>query len=342
MEKGALLGLMALSCSDLLFCLVTISGTHLTGTKMIYYQRNFSFYYTLYSNCAQNILIKTSSWFTVILSAGRYFAVCHPFEARKYLKCKHTMVAAVTTTLTWILLHVPSLAYTWKVHTVDCTNERVYVLVSGLFSNNHNFRTIFTCTWFVIGFVVPVIILGYCNTKLIVSLQLSKHLESLGNRHRGSNQEEGPCGGKNDNKHSLYGSRGAGQRQLKAKITKIRSNNQRKITYTLIAIVMCFFAFTLPSEIVQFYFEIKRPQYRGIYRIVMNAVNLMQVVNFSSNFVLYCVVNAYFRKTVRNCLRYFSKKVFQQTNVEKSSKRFSMNTSATEVQILSVKRRFLD
>ena len=345
MEKGALLGLIALSCSDLLFCLVTVSGTHLPGTKMIYDQRNFSFYYTLYSTCVQNILIKTSSWFTVILSAGRYFAVCHPFKARKYLKYKHTLMAVVTTTVTWILFHVPSLGYTWKVHTVDCTNKPVYVLVSGQFSDNRNFRTTFIYIWFIVGFVIPVIILGYCNIQLIISLQLSKRLESLGNRHRGSIQQMHPFGGKSDdNKRSRSNSRGASDaaQQLKAKLTKTRSTNQRKITYTLIAIVTCFFAFTLPSEIVQFYFEIKRPRYKGVFRIVMNAVNLMQVVNFSNNFVLYCAVNAYFRKTIRNCLRYFSKKVFQQPNTEKYSKRFSVNTCATEIQISSRKRRFLD
>ena len=340
MEKGALVGMMALACSDLLFCLVTLSGAHLQATKMIYDQRNFDFYYALYSNSAQNILIKTSSWFTVILSLGRYFVVCHPFQARKYLKCKHTMVAILLSTIIWILLFVPSISYTWTVYNIDCVVKPIHVLVSGQFSNNENFRMIFTNIWFTLGFAVPVVLLGYCNTKLIISLQLSKRFETNGNRHRGLIQRSqyycmAVRGDRSNQRRPIVirSSFRSAQPQVNMRISNFRDYNQRKITYTLIAIVICFFTFTLPSEIAQFYFEMKKPHDNGAFGTVLNVVNLMQVVNFSCNFVLYCAVNAYFRKTIRNFLQIFSKTYYQEINTDNYNKRrtASVNTSGTEV-----------
>ena len=45
MEKGALLSMMSLAVSDLLFCLVTVCGMNVPSMKMIYYEKNFSLYY---------------------------------------------------------------------------------------------------------------------------------------------------------------------------------------------------------------------------------------------------------------------------------------------------------
>ena len=337
MEKGALLGMMALACSDLLFCLITICGTNLPAAKMIYHEKDFVFYYTLYSNCLQNILIKTSAWFTVILSVGRHFVVCHPITARKYLKCKHTIVAIIICRVAWILLHIP-LAYTWKTYDIDCTVKHIYVVTSGPFANNFDFRVTFIHTWFALGFVVPVVILGYCNTKLIHSLQVSKRLAALGNRHRGSIHRKHNCNVVANKKglKAVIRSPSDVVGEPVAVNTKPKDNrdtNQRRITYTLIAIVICFFVFILPSEIVQFYAEVKRPDYSRVFRVVLNLVNLMQVVNFSCNFVLYCAVNAYFRKTIKNCLRYISKRSLIQLTIEQYKLRnlTSVATSATEL-----------
>ena len=89
-------------------------GTNTPAAKMIYRKRNFVFYYTLYANWIQNTLIKISTWFTVILGAGRSFAVSYPITARKYLKCKHTVGAILTCSVLWVILKCPT-AYTWTV-----------------------------------------------------------------------------------------------------------------------------------------------------------------------------------------------------------------------------------
>ena len=62
----------------------------------------------------QNFLIKTSTWFTVIMSLSRYYAICHPLKARQYVSPKYTLIAIACCVMVWTLLHLP-LWWTWKV-----------------------------------------------------------------------------------------------------------------------------------------------------------------------------------------------------------------------------------
>ena len=71
MEKGALVGMMALAASDFLFCLVAISGTFLPQ-HIIFCEKDFAYYHALSVwKFLLNTLIKISTWFTVILAVSR-------------------------------------------------------------------------------------------------------------------------------------------------------------------------------------------------------------------------------------------------------------------------------
>ena len=166
MEKGALVGMMSLALSDLLFCVVTILGTNTPAAKMIYRKRDYVLYYTLYANWIQNTLIKISTWCTVILGVGRSFAVSYPITARKYLKCKHTVAAILTCSVLWMVLIFP-MSYTFMVQELNCTHGTVFILLAGPFQENHVIRSTFIYIWFSIGFVIPLLVLAFCNFKLI-------------------------------------------------------------------------------------------------------------------------------------------------------------------------------
>ena len=88
-------------------------------------------------------------------------------------------------------------------------------------------------------------------------------------------------------------------------------HNQKRITYTLLAIVLLFFVCAFPSEVVQFYTEVNRPEYKGVFRFMLNFVNLLQAINFSANFVLYCLVNSYFRKALKQMFLILCRKCFR-------------------------------
>ena len=267
MEKGALVGMMALAASDFLFCLVTIAGTYLPP-QLTFYKKDFIYYYTLYGNFLQNTLIKTSTWFTVILAVSRYVVVSNPIRARQYMRCIHTVIAILTCTAVWILLHIP-LTYTWKVIDIQCPVTPKYLLVSGKFGKNNILSSTFTNLWGIFGFIIPMIILAYCNLKLIHSLHMSGQI-------RQQKQE--------------------GQRRM------TNNNAQKLLTVTLVSIVCMFFVLVLPSELVYFYGQITKLSYSGTFRVLTLTSNLFQAINFSMNFVLYCFVNRYFRKTIRSWL----------------------------------------
>ena len=174
MEKGALVGMMALAVSDLLFCAVTISGTYLPE-NFVYYEKNFVFYFTVYGNFVQNILIKTSTWFTLILAVSRYVVVSNPIRAQQYMRCIHTVIAILACIVIWILLHIP-LTYMWKVIVIQCPVPTIYIVIPGTFVKNQQLNSVFTYIWGTLGFILPIVILVYCNFKLIHSLQLSRKL----------------------------------------------------------------------------------------------------------------------------------------------------------------------
>ncbi len=229
LEKGATVGLIALAISDLGFCVFSLTESLVPQQKMLFHQKNLAYFMTLYGTFAINIFIKTSTSFTVVLAVGRYYAVCFPMKARQYMRCGHTVTAIVLSAVFWILLHLPIL-WTWNLHTVDCSkygNNFGYIYMlegSGEFSTNIKLQVTMTYIWAVVGFFIPVAVLGYCNYKLVRSLQLSNRL-----------RRNSAAGGL---------------------VLRSTSRRQRRISLTLIGIVIMFFILVCPSEIVHLYGDI--------------------------------------------------------------------------------------
>lgn len=266
MEKGALVGMMGLATSDFLFCLITMCGTFQPGAQMIYHSKNFVYYYTLYGNCIHNILIKTSTWFTVILAVCRHFVVSHPITARQYMRCGHTLIAIGVCVCFWTLFNIP-LTYLWDPKKIDCAKKTIIYLKLGVFQNNEGLKSTFSYIWFITGFAIPVCILAFCNIKLIYYLRKSTHIhghENLRKSHR----------------------------------SQTRDQNQRRISLTLVVIISMFFLLVLPSEIMVFYVDLFKPNKTSGLQTAYTVFNMLQVLNFAANFGWYCIVNAYFRKTI--------------------------------------------
>ncbi len=256
--------MLALALSDLLFCSVTLAVTFSLEDSMYYTEKNVSYYTTIYGNYFHNLLIKTSTWFTVIMAIGRFVAICYPMRARQYMRPGHTVAAIIVSSFIWILLLVPFL-WTWQVKTISCSeHQTVYILDIGIYMSDRKLNTIMTCVWGILGVFIPILILAYCNIRLIYSLHLSRRM-----RHE-----------------------------------TVRSNSrpfhlQQRINITLISIVVMFFIFIIPSEIFNFSLQfLPSKKSNSDFNTVIVVCNFLQAVNFSSNFALYCAVNYYFRIAV--------------------------------------------
>ena len=81
-----------------------------------------------------------------------------------------------------------------------------------------------------------------------------------------------------------------------------------RITITLISIVVMFFVLVAPSEIlkhVAFLFGSDLSK-NYTYLTIEIITNVMQTINFSANFILYCIINPSFRRTMKEmfCFQY--------------------------------------
>ncbi|GFR74962.1 FMRFamide receptor [Elysia marginata] len=85
------------------------------------------------------------------------------------------------------------------------------------------------------------------------------------------------------------------------------------LTLTLVAIVVMFFILVAPTETV---LALKNTitMERDTANAIEHILNLMQTINFSVNFVLYCIISPYFRKTLKYIVLCGLYNVYQNTS----------------------------
>ena len=235
---------------------------------MVYRRMNISLFLTLYGPYLLNLFIKTSTWLVVILALYRHAAISLSFARKEYLTAVNTFLSILICFVFWILLLMP-LTWSWETKTDTCQGKSFIVLDIGKFELDVHMRQALTHVWTAVGFLLPVCILAYCNMTMIISLRTTLQNTSS-----------------HTNPQSLQRHR--------------RVATQRRVTITLVAIVASFFIFVFPSEVIQYYFELssKRSFNQEITFNFTVACNLLQTINMSINFLLYCVVNSNFRATL--------------------------------------------
>jgi len=84
-ERSSLVGLTALSISDLLFCLVGIPAALLTIPGV---GGGLAHFYNLCRVPLHNLFLFSSTWIAALVAAERFFVVVRPLRARMCLKVK--------------------------------------------------------------------------------------------------------------------------------------------------------------------------------------------------------------------------------------------------------------
>jgi hypothetical protein len=259
--------LIALAISDMMFCVCTFPQAFDNRAIREYEVADFMVYYKMYSNFAISTFILSSTLLTVLTAVMRYTAICHPFHSRQFISFRKTVVAILLLFFFSVLFNLP---YIWrfKMTTSKCQPSSNYVqLDTGDLFTKQNFVYTHKLLWAIIGNFLPLLLLLYCNIRLVKALHESQKLRLLHSR---------------DNAGCL--------------------SAHRRINITLIAIIILFFILVAPSEITKFiYFShskngVERQSYA--YILVSMITNALQSINFSVNFVLYYVIIAPFRKTI--------------------------------------------
>ena len=153
----------------------------------------------------------------------------------------------------------------------------VYYRERGLLKTSEVVNTLYMWIYFVIAILFPLILLCYCNAYLIRALRESAKM----------------------------------RRQYQtAKTPSIDSTH--RITLTLVIIVIMYILLVSPAEIMNFLkrMVIEDQSKTGRFNLSLAILNSFQAINFSCNFILYCIINVHFRETVKNilCLKPCKKK----------------------------------
>ena len=290
-ERAAFMGLIALAVSDLCYC--TSAFPKAFVEKAIYFRSGDpKLYYNVYESYILNSFSKISTWLTVIMAVSRFVAICHPLHARLFVHAKGTALAIVMTFLLWFLFELPE-SWTYVMSKEVCPKETYIFTDTGYFVKNTKLKVICQYFWFIIGFVVPVCILAFCNIQLIRALRASARMRQECRVH-GGRQQPG-----------------------------------NRITPTLVAIVLMFIFLMTPSEIINFMIDVLEIKSEKHEALVLVITNLMNTINFSVNFVLYCVVNVHFRATLFNLLCCFCPKTKKKRQFAASA--YSAITSNTNL-----------
>jgi len=150
----------------------------------------------------------------------------------------------------------------FQVHVLECEKAILYILDLGMFVLNGRIYMAFSYVWSLLGFVLPVITLIYCNVHLVRALRESCRM-----------------------------------RRLYVVNARVATSCGSRVTPTLVAVVCMYLVLITPSELLQFYYYTVRRESVEIFNTAIVATNVLQTTNFALNFVLYSVVNVHFRET---------------------------------------------
>ncbi len=180
MEKSVHVGLVALAASDLLFCLLMFPKS-LFGEVLAVAEDESAplLYYQAYYEPFLNTFMMSSTWLTVSMALGRYLAICHPLHARWMVDIRSTKVTIIAVFVLSVLFNLPGF-WRYRILVSDCwTDCKCYAIDIGGLYQNSTFVYAYWLTWTIIGVIVPVIVLAFCNVCLIRALQESNKMRRL-------------------------------------------------------------------------------------------------------------------------------------------------------------------
>ena len=305
MEKSVQMGLVALAVSDTVVCLMYFIAW-LVVDRMLYTRHDslLVLYYNTYQEPLLNIFLLSSTWLTVTMALARYAAVCYPLHARSFISLRGTRLAIAGVFVGSAAFNLPRF---WHYAarrdpcpdldgsgTVDaCPSCYYHVKVTGALYGDKTFVFVYSFACSVVGIFVPLVVLTLCNVCLVRALRRSHRLQKLCRANR-------PTAGEKEPRH--------------------------RITPTLVGLIVLFTLLVGPSEILAFFRDHVLAAGNGnvgggggggggadgssptsssrylVYSTATVVTNFMQLINFAVNFVLYCVVNVQFRRTVRDAV----------------------------------------
>lgn len=233
-----------------------------------------------------------SVYFVVLHLTG----ICHPLKARRLVSYRGSLTVLATVVCFGFLVNCPSF-WTFSVVELSRSNATTcYLLDLGLFSHQHRIGRVYLWIRATVGVLLPLLLLLFFNSRLISALRSSERFRrdcSLSDRNRRSDSPAGTA--------AAAGAGSYPDHCRRRRSDRLRPAARNRLTTVLLAIVACFVVLVLPCEVMDFLSHMSgiiAPRDPRLFIICRQLTNVLQVSNFSLNFLLYCVLNARFRRTL--------------------------------------------
>ena len=320
MEKSATAGLVALAISDLLFCLLHLPNAAIDVNKVNWITPDFMLYFNVYSTAVNNIFVVCSTWLTVVMAASRYLVICHPLHGRLIVDMKFAKASILAVFLGSILISLPRFWHS----KVGCTELSLqqqktyptaapiwYSHTSGVLPRTSPGWRGYVICYFILVVVIPVIVLIFCNVFLVRALHQSARM-----RNQFTNRDH----------------------------PRSSNDSTRIVTLTLAIIVVANIVLVAPCEIFTFVDEIVQANVSAetsytMHNFLVSVLNVLQVLSFSFNFLLYVIINAHFRRSMKEILVCRGAHPEHRTSNSESGVRYECVTANSNVQLASIPPR---
>ena len=174
-EQSATSGLVCLALSDMSFCIIGLMSVLMPSYPMELQESQvlaiIAMYYNNFKAPLLNIFLLTSTWLIIAVSVGRYLAISDPFNAKYAVTVIHKHSIQCVIFIVSILINLPQFLHFRIIHGPCYQGCYCYFRVPGLFRHIIWYYII----WHLIGTLLPLLILFYCNCHLLHQVYKSLH-----------------------------------------------------------------------------------------------------------------------------------------------------------------------
>ena len=220
----------------------------------------------LYSHALMFMVQTATIWLTVVIAASRYVAVCMPYKASQIVNMKNTRIAVFSTWLFSILYNLPRYFEGYlSPRTINGTTVIEYKYL--LLGNSYYRHVYFDIMYYISSFILPLLLLAVLNTRLTMAYRIIRNRRAQMMRTRTNN----------------------------ACSSHDQDNN---ITLIMIIVVLVFMLTQAPARLVQILWKYKTDRCNSLPFVMIEISKILEVLNSSSNFFIYCGLRAKFRKAL--------------------------------------------